>query len=453
MKKFACIFAALAAAFTVSCIKEAPVTVPDAPETEVPAGMKKVTLTASVDDIDTKTTYTAEGNVAKFSWTKGDQISVFCSDKNYYTFTADKTGASSTFTGYIPDGISLRNDYAFFPADPGHKRVVDSYYYSIAEEKDLSAAFSADLPMGAIMADGVYVFRHMTGAAHFTFTNVPSEAKYVEIAFQSNSIQLSGEWSTYHSTTESGNKYWNISPKNATTDSQKRFVRKVSVVDNKAQVYLPYPAGGSVWGGGMSITVTGYDESDNEMVLLKDRSVKQTIGEFKRAEIIPIAELALPAYVPPVDWTKVDWTSENVLSIESEKITSVKVLADNYYLYVQVVVPTATEWDRLYYGIAKGTGSAKPWWQWTTSAETAYYSNGTVVDNVLTVEYNDKSVDTYSYAEGDNTYWHMALPRDAHELTQADGEIYFGVMTYFGSNTHTGTAPLRSQPMAVVTLP
>ena len=47
----------------------------------------------------------------------------------------------------------------------------------------------------------------------------------------------------------------------------------------------------------------------------------------------------------------------------------------------------------------------------------------------------------------------MALPRDAHELTQSVGDIYFGIMTYLGSDTHTGTAPLRNQPMAVIPLP
>ena len=109
MKRFAFIFAAFAACFAVSCNKEMPesVTTPT-----VQDGFKTVTITADIADADTKTSYDADG---KFSWTKGDQISVLASDDNFYTFTATETAATSTFTGQIPEDVTL-GQYALYPA-------------------------------------------------------------------------------------------------------------------------------------------------------------------------------------------------------------------------------------------------------------------------------------------------------------------------------------------------
>ena len=63
MKKITVILAALAAAFAVSCTKETPeAQLPQ--DQDAPAGMKQVTITASIEGADTKTSYDAAG---KFS--------------------------------------------------------------------------------------------------------------------------------------------------------------------------------------------------------------------------------------------------------------------------------------------------------------------------------------------------------------------------------------------------
>ncbi len=442
MKKFAFIFAAIAASIVVSCTKETPAETPD---TSAPAEMKLVTITASVDDTATKTTYTPDGTdptLLKFSWTKGDQISVWCSDDKFHTLTAESDGASVNFSGMIPEGVYL-GWYAFYPADVNHADCV----FSIPQYKDISAQFSADLPMGAQVVDGVYQFAHMTGAALLTFTNFPTEVTTAEISIVNARLKLTGLFSSHLS---SGLWTWNS--QSDVEECERTFIRKVPVANAEAQLYMPY--NGSLWWDYTStINIKGYDVDGNEYILLKDQKMKADEASAIRGTVKPYAPLALPDYIPPVDWTKVDWEGENVISIEAEKVSGVKVIADKYYVYVQVSVPTATEWDRLYYGIAKGIGSQQPWWQWSTSAETAYYTNGTIVDGVLTVKYNGCNADTYSFIEGDITHWCMALPRDAHELTQSVGDIYFGIMTYLGSSTHTGTAPLRNQPMAVIPLP
>ena len=147
MKRFAFIFAALAA-FAIFCNKE----VPETPEQSAPAGMKMVTITASVDEAATKTTYTpdvTDPTLLKFSWSKGDQISVMGTDYVFYTLTAASDGPATTFTGWIPEGVTLRQE-AFYPADEATNRTDGSYYFNIPKYKDLSESFSADLPMGLL---------------------------------------------------------------------------------------------------------------------------------------------------------------------------------------------------------------------------------------------------------------------------------------------------------------
>lgn len=441
MKRFAFIFAAFAACFAVSCNKETPAETIAPPTAE--DGFKTVTITADIADADTKTSYDAEG---KFSWTKGDQISIMGTDKIFYTFTADETGATSTFTGVIPEDVTLRQE-AFYPADSGIKRVGSDYFYSIPEYKDLSASFSADLPMGSYSGTETYSFLHMTGAALFTFTNIPDGIESVEIAF-THTVKLSGVWGTYHGTTDNGATYWKIGAASATTDSEGKFIRKVPVVNNQAQVYLPYPSDDSIWAG-LKVSVTGFDASDNEIVLLTDRATKNTINAIPRATVTPIGELEIPDYLP----LSVDWNNANVTTCTTaEGITELKVTADNDYLYIRFAAPKTFECDKLYYYILGGEGETTASWAWTSKGASVYNSEGPMSNNSLSIEYNGTSVGTNVTAEGDNIYWHMALPRNAHNLTTAAGDIKFSVMAYVNSN-FAGAAPSRWGEMLEVTLP
>ena len=440
MKRFAFIFAAFAACFAVSCNKEMPesVTTPT-----VQDGFKTVTITADIADADTKTSYDADG---KFSWTKGDQISIMGNDYNFYTFTADETGATSTFTGVIPENITLRKE-AFYPADSGIKRVGSDYFYSIPEYKDLSASFSADLPMGSYSGTETYSFLHMTGAALFTFTNIPNGIKAVEIAF-THTIQLSGEWSTWTESLDENTKHWTIGAHSADTESEGKFIRKVPVVNNQAQVYLPYPSDGSIWAG-LKVSVTGFDASDNEIVLLTDRETKNTIAAIPRATVTPMGKLEVPDYLP----LSVDWNNANVTTCTTtEGITELKVTADEDYLYIRFAAPKTFECDYLYYYILGGEGEASASWAWTSTGASSYMAEGPMSNNSLSIKYNGTSVGTNVTTEGDNIYWHMALPRNAHELTTAAGNIKFSVMAYVNSG-FAGAAPSRWGEMLEVTLP
>ena len=165
MKKISLVIAALAAVFAVSCNKE--IATPQTPDTSAPAGMKLVTITASVEGADTKTSYTDNGDgKGLFSWTKGDQISVRCidgsSNRKYFTFTANETGLSVTFTGSIPEDYTLEAE-AFFPASEEHYWESWQPYYNIPMYRpmyigdDSKGRLSADIPMFAKATDGVYI--------------------------------------------------------------------------------------------------------------------------------------------------------------------------------------------------------------------------------------------------------------------------------------------------------
>ena len=183
-KQIVLIAAAVAALFAVSCTKETP-----AENLPVQGGMKEVTLTASVNEL-TKTSYGSQG---EFSWTKGDKISVYCSDGKYHTLTATGSGQTAEFAGMVPNEVYL-GWYAFFPADENHAA---DCVYNIPMYKDLSATGSADLPMAAQVENGVYAFKHMTAAALLTFVNFPEDIKTAKITVVNDRMKFSGSFKSH----------------------------------------------------------------------------------------------------------------------------------------------------------------------------------------------------------------------------------------------------------------
>ena len=441
MKKITVILAALAAAFAVSCTKEAPeAQLPQ--DQNAPAGMKQVTITASIEGADTKTSYDAEG---KFSWTKGDKISVMGTDYGFYTLTATSDGPTTTFTGWIPEGVTLRQE-AFYPADEATNRTDGSYYFNIPMYKDLSQSFSADLPMGAYSGTANYEFKHITGAALLTFTNFPAEVETAEISIVNARLKLTGVFNAYLS---SGMWTWNS--KADVAEEERTLIRKVPVVKGQAQLYMPY--NGSLWWDYTStVNIKGYDAAGNEYVLLKDKKMKPDEATAVRGVVKKYAPLALPDYVPAVDWNKVDWAAENSVSPSVEGFTDVKVVADKYYMYARIEAPVTFAWDKLYYYMGRGEGSNALSWAWTTTAALTYNYEGTASLDALTLKYNGVTIDTKVETEGDNAYWYMAFPRNAHDITKDAGEIYFTLMGYVNGG-FAGAAPLRWSPAMTVTLP
>ena len=66
------------------------------------------------------------------------------------------------------------------------------------------------------------------------------------------------------------NGMWKYGVAGATTESEGRFVRKVPVINNMAQIYLPYASDGNLWAE-CTIGIIGYDSAQNEMNLLQGK--------------------------------------------------------------------------------------------------------------------------------------------------------------------------------------
>ena len=458
MKKISILFAALAAAFAVSCNKENPIETPD---TSAPAGMKQVTITASIEGADTKTSYAADG---KFSWTKGDQISVMGTGYGFYTLTATSDGPTTTFTGYIPEGVELRQE-AFYPADPGTNRTDGSYYFNIPQYKDLSASGSADLPMGAYSGTEKYEFKHITGAALLTFTNFPADVETAEISIVNARLKLTGTFNAYLSL-----GLWTWNSKADVAEEERTLIRKVPVVDGQAQIYMPY--NGSLWWDYTStINIKGFDAQGNEYVLLKDKTMKPDEASAVRGVVKKYTALVLPDYVPEADLTKVDWDAENVqvydlpgkASSSRQALRQVKVVADKYYVYARLVASseylTATSSDYFglfIYDVINGTGDGYYGWNNNAAGNSEY--NGehagalNLSDYSVALTVNKTAVDVYTQVSGDEIVWMMAIPRSAHENLTSAGSAYFTFLTYAGW-TPSGSVPEKYDPMLEVTLP
>ncbi len=422
MKKIALVFTALCTCMLFSCKQE--IATPQDPEITPESGMQTVTITASI--AETKTSYSESGSDLIFSWTAGDQISVLCTDGNFYTFTANSTAATTTFTGVIPDGVSL-GSYAFFPADAGH--TYSGLKFSIPEEKDLTSHMSADMPMVGDKGDGnAYSFMHCSGALKFTLANIPSEFVSVKISFVSASLKLSGLFGVFKSSEQ-----WRWNAAGGSTVSEKTFTRKVRVTNHTAEVYLPYAWGANMWANN-TVTIKAYDSSDNEYAIITDKTMKGDGSyNFVRAHVRPLTPLILNN-LERIDWSDAgvatstldDWQTSTV------GLTELKATADNYYLYLRAKGPSSSITESNYMDVYLSDGAAgdyvyHDYWLSTGSVFYKQEHKGSVTSSSLTMKFNDISVDTRTEADGDDIYWSMALPRSAHDLILTSGTVYVGV--------------------------
>ena len=371
-----------------------------------------------------------------------------------------------SFTGSIPEKVSL-GWCAFYPADAGHKVVkegdVEYYYYNYPEYKDLSTTGSADLPMGAVKNEGVYAFKHMSGAAWLTFTNIPDFVKEVEISIVNSAHIISGSFKTY------SNDPWSWVYAGANTVSEKTLIRKVAVTNNQAQLYFPFK--GQMWSTNI-INITGFDSEGNEYALLADKTMKGRSEEFVPGTIIPYAPLELPDYVPSVDWTKVDWSAENVnvydlpakASASRQALRQLKVVADSYYMYVRLVASaeklTSTNSSNLglfLYDVVDGsTGNGYYGWYNGAVGNTEYEGEhaGTLnlTDYSIALSVNETAVDVNTVVSADEVVWTLAIPRSAHPNLASTGNVHVTFLTYADWEP-TGSVPEKYDPMMIVSLP
>ena len=468
MKKISILFAALAAAFVVSCNKENPIETPD---TSAPAGMKQVTITASIEGAETKTSYDADG---KFSWTEGDKISVLASDGNLYTFTTQDSQPQAKFSGYLPEGCSL-GDYALFPAEEGHVYNAAEYYpvnFLIPSYKDLTNNGSADLPLHGIKGESnAFAFQHMTGGFKFTIDNFDNCFKTAEVSVVNSSLKISGLFQGRKSSTHSGY----VTYATTTTEADElTYVRKLKVNENRVELYLPYSPGNDLWGT-TTITISGYDNEGNRVQLLS-KNVNFGGKSHARATIIPVATLPLPKYIPAADLSSVDWNAENVATVANDPTSSdatleeLKVVADENYMYVRIKSALQTPYGGNFIDIllsdgdADAEGAAVAWDQWPGTLGVDLYKKehkGTIDadGNITSMTFNHNG--KYENIEFKNDIvdgeitWYMIFPVDYMEMYKsAAGTVHVGFRLWKDWGNFAAI-PARGwgQSMLEVTLP
>ena len=203
MKKiFAYSFAAVFAVFAVSCQSENldPQTVTD--EQNQPVQLITETITATVDEGNTKATVDAD---AKFAWTAGDHIAVHVSkdDDHKYVFTsaagasgASASEASASFTVVYEEGYA-RDAFAVFPASivtenaANYGQSGQTLDVTLPATYELSAVSGENTPcpMIATNAPGSgWEFKQLCGLLRLTVKAIPSDATGLVIQFPGKKV-------------------------------------------------------------------------------------------------------------------------------------------------------------------------------------------------------------------------------------------------------------------------
>ena len=179
MKKIIVYAMAIASIAAVSCNKI---------ETQAPVTSEgKYSITATIDNSDTKTAYDADG---KFSWVANDQIKVMVYSQsdasktaNFYRFNADETGTTVSFTCTgTPDWTAYaRTGYAVYPSDLALGGTEGAYTVTLPDSYTLTGSdflSALKVPMiGTQVEPDKYSFKTAVGLLKVTLTNVPVAAR------------------------------------------------------------------------------------------------------------------------------------------------------------------------------------------------------------------------------------------------------------------------------------
>lgn len=413
-------------------------------ETTPTSGMRMVTITASIEDA-TKTSYAVDGT---FSWTAGDKISIIGNDNNPYTFTANGSGTSTTFTGTIPDGVL--GDRAYFPADAGHTPTKFSLPYS----KDVTGHDSADIPMVGTKGEGnAYEFKHCAGAALLTIENFPNDVISATITIASThgtdpayNYKLSGLF-----TIQDGPK-WDGAYATETNDNI--YSRKVSVSGNTAKLYIPCPAGANNWVPN-KLTVVGHTSS-SDVPIFTNKNMKK-LGTVNRAHVMPLTPLVI--YSEP-DFSAVSPTAGGATH---NQIAELKAYADKGYLHMRFHGATAswtgTKLNIYIYDGGNDSDPDAPYKEWSikkTAHEIHASSIAISTSSLGAITMGGANCIASVTSSGDQTYWTISIPRTASSAMMASsGTVYLGVMVQDDTWACTAAVPeiWVNADMVEVTIP
>jgi len=215
----------------------------------VPANCFEFTLDACADwsGAATRTTF---ANEKTFSWTSGDQISVLFhsgSTDKFFTLTAQGSGASCSFKGYVTNGYSLGaadgSKCALYPASDQHRYEDGTFsFYRPAEIELSDGGFSSKIPMAAItFSSNSFTFRPMCTVAKFTFTGITASRVRLSVKNLDNHT-LSG---LFPCNVYDPYLVWQQLSNSNADDASRSIAFTETVSDGKAEFYVNCPP----WGG------------------------------------------------------------------------------------------------------------------------------------------------------------------------------------------------------------
>ena len=305
MKRFFLFAAALVGLLAVSCNKEK----------DMPVAIDRVagpTHTVSFKATIAPETRTSYADDKTFSWKEKDSVIVLTlsPDEQYIrltTFYAESAGTETIFSGEVEEGYTLYN-LAFYTAAGsgvafGGEDDSNIYFYlpsgtyidgdSKTDYTVESANPLANLPLiGQQQEDNSYRFYTATGAAKFTFTDVPEGAAYFVVEMSDEPLSGYFTWNengiiTNDSAREGTYTYTGSDGQEHTARYANRFVfyHFERNADGTGTVYMPLPVGRIPAGARIAF----YDE-DLETILYS-RPVRSDIpiDRNKVTEVAPFS--------------------------------------------------------------------------------------------------------------------------------------------------------------------
>lgn len=319
---------------------------------------------------ETKTAYAGE---VSFSWSAGDQISVLCNDGGqdfWQTFTVDHApSASSTFSARVPAGVSVGaldgTRVALYPASEGHVyNSASDIRFHIPAERDFRGHPETAIPMFAWGdGDDAFSFANLTGAAKFTFSNIPAAIAAVKLVFSNGSARLNG---TYPLSLNGDASQVGWSASTTGTASEHSVSLTAEVADGIASFYIPY--------------ATGTLASPNEIVLtdaakpsevLFGRQIGAVSVKKNQVAVLPVIDVGTgQAETRLTSAFGIDWEGIPAFRNTSAEYPALRTLkatadADFLYLYFEVdptVLTKTHDYDHQFKLYISDPGGSQQYW-------------------------------------------------------------------------------------------
>ena len=243
-----------------------------------------VVLHATINDTDSRAALTDEGI---FSWTKGDQISVYTTEHTFSIFTlkaSDAGNATGTFTGGFGVGASM-STCAVYPYNKNHSLTGKQLTFHMADSYAYVEG-NTNAPMIAKISDGNanLGFTHLGGVIRFILKDIPAG---VDKLVFSTSSKISGDFIVSDVTATTPSIVTSASDDQDVINAEKSVAITFPTTTEKSNktFYIPVPTGTYT---SMKLELKGNDEVLQTLSTDKSNTVNRTT--LLRMPVIVCAE-------------------------------------------------------------------------------------------------------------------------------------------------------------------